>query len=137
MKRKYDLVFHENHLLLIHEKYQPSFLLKMMNSGIFTLRVSSVFLSALMKKGLLGVFNTQLCFLRTFYMPLDLSEIYVYIDSTLLHTDSINCIKTIFFPFSFKFPKGKVTGNRLRAKKGPAPPPPPPPPREFCRHILS
>ena len=43
VKRKYDLVFHENHLQLIHKKYQPSFFLKMMNSGIFTLRVSSVF----------------------------------------------------------------------------------------------
>ena len=52
-------------------------------------------------------------------MPLDLSDIhakyiYIYIDSTPLRTDSINCIKTIFFPFSFKFPKGKVIDGWLR-----------------------
>ena len=47
-------------------------------------------------------------------MPLDLSDIhakYMYIDSALLRTESINCIKTIFFPFSFKFQKGKVMGK--------------------------
>ena len=80
------------------------------------LRVSSVFDQDWWKRDFWESLLLNCVFWELFICPwtfqIFIQNICIYLDSTLLGTDSIiNCIKTFFFPFSFKFPKGKVTGK--------------------------